>query len=60
MKKQATVLIMEDSSTQAKLIAAQLTTHGINVVCANDGLQGLRLIDVVQPAQCHSSMDFLY
>jgi len=43
------VLIIEDSSTQAQLIAAQLSQHDISVICAEDGVQGLRLVDIEQP-----------
>ena len=43
------VLIIEDSLTQAKLIAAQLSQYDVEVFCAEDGIQGLRLIDVQQP-----------
>lgn len=43
------VLIVEDSLTQAKLIAAQLSPYDIEVVYAEDGLQGLRMIDDQQP-----------
>ncbi len=44
-----TILIIEDSATQAKLTAAQLSSYDINVVLAEDGLQGLRLVVAYQP-----------
>ena len=44
-----TVLIIEDSSTQAKLLAGQMSEHDINVVWAQDGLQGLRIVDAMEP-----------
>jgi DNA-binding response OmpR family regulator len=37
------VLLVEDSPTQSKEIAAQMTQYEIDVVVANDGPQGLRL-----------------
>lgn len=49
MKNPATVLIVEDSTTQAKRIAAQLSPYEINVVLAQDGLQGLRCVDAHHP-----------
>ena len=49
MSKSSTVLIIEDSSTQAQLTAAQLSAYDINVVLAEDGVQGLRCVDAVEP-----------
>lgn len=49
MSKQATVLIVEDSPTQAKQIAGLVTQHDVDVVIAEDGPQALRIIDAVQP-----------
>ena len=49
MSKSPTVLIIEDSATQAKLTAAQLSSHDINVVLAEDGVQGLRCVDTFSP-----------
>ena len=49
MHNSPTVLIIEDSTTQAKRIAAQMSRHDINVTCAEDGLQGLRMIDIEPP-----------
>ena len=49
MMGSATVLIIEDSSTQAKLTAGQLSSYDINVVIAEDGLQGLRCVDAFSP-----------
>ena len=50
MTEPPTVLIIEDSSTQAKLIAAQLSQYNVNVIWAEDGLQGLRMLEVEHPA----------
>jgi CheY-like chemotaxis protein len=44
-----TVLIIEDSATQAKLTAAQLSGYDINVVLAEDGVQGLRCVNTFPP-----------
>ena len=44
-----TVLIIEDSSTQAKLTAGQLAQHKIKVIIAEDGLEGLRCVDDYRP-----------
>jgi CheY-like chemotaxis protein len=44
-----TVLIIEDSATQAKLTAGQLAQHKINVIIAEDGLEGLRCVDEHRP-----------
>ena len=44
-----TVLIIEDSTTQAKLTAGQLSQYNIKVIIAEDGLQGLRCVDEYQP-----------
>jgi len=44
-----TVLIIEDSTTQAKLTAGQLAQHAINVLIAEDGLEGLRCVDEHRP-----------
>jgi DNA-binding response OmpR family regulator len=44
-----TVVIVEDSPTQAKLIAAQLSQHGVITVIADDGLAGLRAVYEYQP-----------
>lgn len=49
MHHSVTVLIIEDSSTQAKLTAGQLSSYDINVVIAEDGLQGLRCVDAFSP-----------
>lgn len=49
MSYKVTVLIVEDSSTQARLTAGQLSQYNINVIIAEDGLQGLRFVDAFQP-----------
>lgn len=41
----STVLIVEDSPTQAKQIANQLAQHKINVLIATDGPEALRMVD---------------
>ena len=43
MVKQPTVLIVEDSRTQAHQLATRLKEHDIDVLIAYDGEQGLRL-----------------
>ncbi|MBZ0303321.1 MAG: response regulator [Anaerolineae bacterium] len=49
MSNLPSVLIIEDSMTQAKRIAAQISRYDINVICAEDGLQGLRMVDIEPP-----------
>jgi CheY-like chemotaxis protein len=49
MSVSPTVLIIEDSATQAKLTAAQLSGYDINVVLAEDGVQGLRCVETFPP-----------
>ena len=44
-----TVVIVEDSPTQAKLIASQLAKYGVITVIADDGLAGLRAVYEYQP-----------
>jgi DNA-binding response OmpR family regulator len=43
MIKQATILLIEDSPTQAQEIAGHLSQRGVDVLIAEDGPQGLRL-----------------
>lgn len=43
------IVIVEDSATQAKQVAAHLTEHDIDVIVANDGPQALRLIAYHKP-----------
>jgi twitching motility two-component system response regulator PilH len=43
------VLLIEDSPTQAEEIASQISRYGVDVMVANDGLQGLRLVDSNRP-----------
>lgn len=43
------VLLVEDSPTQAELIAAQLSQYGIQVIVASDGAQGLRMVAAQLP-----------
>ena len=49
MPRTPTILIIEDSSTQFKLIAAHLSQYDINIIGAEDGIQGLRLVDAECP-----------
>ena len=44
-----TILIVEDSATQAKQLAAQLAKHGLNILIAEDGPDGLRAVDEHHP-----------
>lgn len=43
------VLIVEDSLTQAKILAAQLQQHHIEVLLAENGIQALRMVDTQFP-----------
>ena len=43
MRSTPMVLVIEDSRTQASHLAQQLTKHGVEVLIAYDGLEGLRL-----------------
>ena len=43
------ILLIEDSTTQADRIAAELRGHGFQVVIAADGPAGLRTVDEHQP-----------
>ncbi len=43
------VLIVEDSPTQARQVAANLAKHGIRTVVAGDGPEGLRAVDEQKP-----------
>lgn len=43
------VLLVEDSPTQAQEIKINLERHGFHVFVAEDGLTGLRLVDLHQP-----------
>lgn len=49
MNETIRILIIEDSETQAKLIAGQLSQYDVDVVIAEDGLQGLRFVDALRP-----------
>jgi len=44
-----TVLIVEDSPTQARIIASALSLHQIQTVIAGDGREGLRMAMECQP-----------
>ncbi len=52
MTKQATILLIEDSPTQAQEIAGHLSQRGVDVLIAEDGPQGLSLA-------CSSELDLL-
>lgn len=49
MSKRPLAVIVEDSLTQAKQIAASLARHQIDTVIAYDGPEGLRAIDEHKP-----------
>ncbi len=49
MNKTPLVLIVEDSPTQAKQIAANLARHGIRTLVASDGPEGLRAVNEHRP-----------
>ena len=49
MNNTRTVLIIEDSKTQADQVAYHLSKHDLDVIIAADGLQGLRLVNAYQP-----------
>lgn len=42
-------LIVEDSPTQARQIAANLNKHGVRTAVAQDGPEGLRAVDELHP-----------
>jgi len=44
------ILIIEDSNTQAQQVAAYLSGYDIDVLIASDGPQGLRLIKAHKPS----------
>lgn len=44
MNKSPLILIVEDSPTQAKQLAATLTSYHVRVAISNDGLEGLRAV----------------
>lgn len=46
---QITIIVVEDSPTQAQEIAYTLSYYDINVLIASDGPQALRLIEEIQP-----------
>jgi DNA-binding response OmpR family regulator len=50
MKESPTILLVEDSTTQAKQIKLQLARHGVEVIIAEDGPEGLDLAEKHQPA----------
>jgi len=43
------IVVIEDSPTQAQQIAAHLSGFGLQVFVAHDGPEGLQLVDEVQP-----------
>lgn len=49
MGKKPLAVIVEDSPTQAKQIAANLARYGIDAVLAYDGPEGLRMVDEHHP-----------
>jgi len=50
INKAPTILIIEDSATQARRTAAEFSALDINVIVASDGLQGLRIAGSILPA----------
>lgn len=46
---QKTILLVEDSITQAESIRAILEQNGMNVICAYNGLNGLRKAQEIHP-----------
>lgn len=48
-KHRKTILVVEDSATQAEAISVVLEEHGLNVVCAGDGLSGLKVAQAICP-----------
>jgi DNA-binding response OmpR family regulator len=44
-----TVLIVEDSITQAQSIRAMLEQNNLNIICAYDGMNGLRKAQEIHP-----------
>ena len=49
MQAPPSILLIEDSVTQADQISAQLRGYGFSVMVANDGPEGLRAVDEHQP-----------
>jgi CheY-like chemotaxis protein len=49
MGKMPLILIVEDSPTQARQVASNLSKHGIRTVVAGDGPEGLRAVDEHKP-----------
>jgi DNA-binding response OmpR family regulator len=43
------ILVIEDSPTQAKQIAATLASYNLRVIIASDGLEGLQVVDSQRP-----------
>lgn len=44
-----TILIVEDSRTQAEQLAGQLSQRGLNILLAEDGPDALRIVDEQRP-----------
>lgn len=44
------ILLIEDSRTQAQQVATVLADYEVDVLIANDGPQGLRIVDIYHPA----------
>jgi two-component system, sensor histidine kinase and response regulator len=47
--RQKVVLVVEDSPTQASFISSELGEAGVKVLCAVNGMMGLRLAQQVHP-----------
>ncbi len=48
-KQRKTILVVEDSTTQADAIRVVLEENGLNVICANNGLSGLKVAQAICP-----------
>lgn len=49
LRESFTILMIEDSPTQAEIVSRSLSAQDIDVVIANSGEQGLRLVEVNKP-----------
>ncbi|GAB4314338.1 MAG: hypothetical protein Kow00117_06650 [Phototrophicales bacterium] len=49
MNRQAQLLIIDDSPTQAQSYANHLEAAGVHIMVATDGPQGLRMAESIQP-----------
>lgn len=49
MERYPNILLVEDSETQSRQIAAELSQYDIQVIVAQDGAQGLRILNLQKP-----------